>query len=134
MLQLRSKEARATQLLSEVDRLEGEYIRLKQEKDQYYTAALEAEGRGEISSALSKLERVLELDRQAPDTTSPGLSTNYQNLYNKVRSESNAIKDAYAEARKHLDGGNFQAALATCAAQIEKYPGERALPGAEVRH
>lgn len=123
ILQLRSKEARAMQLLSEVDRLEREYLRLKQEKEQCYKAALEAEGRGEISFALSKLERVLELDRQAPDTTSPGLSTNYQNLYNKVRSESDAIKDAYAEARKHLDGKNFQAALAICAAQIEKYPG-----------
>lgn len=123
ILQLRPKEGRATQLLSEVDRLEREYIRLKQEKEQNYRAALEAEGRGEISSALSKLERVLELDRLAPETTSPGQSTNYQNLYNKVRSESEAIKGAYAEARKHLEGKNFQAALSICSAQIEKYPG-----------
>ena len=123
ILQLRPKEGRATQMLAEVDRLEREYILLKQEKEQFYRAALEAEGRGEISSALSKLERVLELDRQAPEITSPGMSTNYQNLYNKVRSESDAIKDAYAEARKHLDGRNFQAALAICNTQLEKYPG-----------
>ena len=123
VLQLRPKEVRATQLLSEVDRLEREYIRLKQEKDQNYRAALEAEGRGEISSALSKLERVLELDRLAPETTSPGQTTNYQTLYNKVRSESEAIKDAYAEAQQQLEGHNFQAALSICAAQIEKYPG-----------
>ena len=123
VLQLRPKEVRATQLLSEVDRLERDYIRLKQEKDQNYRAALEAEGRGEISSALSKLERVLELDRLAPETTSPGQTTNYQTLYNKVRSESEAIKDAYAEAQQHLEGHNFQAALSICVAQIEKYPG-----------
>src|ERR1039458_1122009 len=123
VLQLRPKEVRATQLLSEVDRLERDYIRLKQEKEQNYRAALEAEGRGEVSSALSKLERVLELDRLAPETTSPGQTTNYQTLYNKVRSESEAIKGAYAEARQHLEGNNFQAALAICGAQIEKYPG-----------
>jgi len=123
ILRLRPKQVRATQLLAEVESLEPEYVRLKQEKEQNYRAALEAEDRGEISSALSKLERVLELDRLAPDTTSPGQSTNYADLYNKVRSESEAIKGAYAEARKHLEGNDFSEALAICGAEIEKYPG-----------
>ncbi|MGO9240768.1 MAG: protein kinase domain-containing protein [Bryobacteraceae bacterium] len=123
ILQQRPTEARATQLLAEVDRLEREYLRLKQEKEQFYKAALEAEGRGEISSALSKLERVLELDRQAPEITAVGRSTNYQKLFNRVRSERDAIKEAYADAQRHLGQGNFQAALSICKAQVDKYPG-----------
>ena len=123
ILQQRPTEARATQLLAEVDRLERDYMRLKQEKEQFYKAALEAEGRGEISSALSKLERVLELDRQAPEITAVGRSTNYQKLFNRVRSERDAIKEAYADAQRHLGQRNFQAALSICKAQIDKYPG-----------
>ena len=58
-------------MLSEVGRLEQEHTRARREKEQLYQAALVADQRGDISSALSKLERVLDLDRRVPDAAAP---------------------------------------------------------------
>jgi hypothetical protein len=122
VLQLRPKEARAAQLLAEVDRHEQEYNRLRQEKAQLHRAAMEAYQKGEVSTALTKLALVLELDRQAPDPSNPERSTTYQSLYNKVRSEHDAMNNAYAEARKHLADRAFAKALALCDNYLAKYP------------
>ncbi len=69
VLQLRPKEARALQLIAEVDREEHEYNKLRQEKTLIHHAAMEAWQKGDVSSALSKLAVVLELDRRAPDAS-----------------------------------------------------------------
>ena len=122
LLQLRPKEGRALQLLSEVNRLEHEHTRARQEKEQLYQAAVAADQRGDVSAALSKLERVLDLDRRVPDATDPERSTNYQNLYNKVRSEHESLQHAYAEAKHHLEASDFSAALSICTDQLAKYP------------
>jgi serine/threonine-protein kinase len=122
ILQLRPKEGRALQLLSEVERLEHEHTRTRQEKEQLYQAAVAADQRGEISSALSKLDRVLALDRRVPDASTPERATAYQNLYNKVRSEHERVQGAYGEAKHQLETGNFPSALSTCADELAKYP------------
>jgi serine/threonine protein kinase len=122
VLQLRPKERRALQMLAEVDRQEQEYIQLSQEKRQLYEAALEAWQNGEVSTALSRMGTVLELDRRAPDTTS-GAGTTYRNFYNQVRSEHDAIENAYSEARRCLADRAFTQALAECDQYLAKYPG-----------
>lgn len=122
ILQLRPKEGQALQLLSEVGRLEEEYVRSRQQKEKLFQAAVEADERGDISSALSKLERVLDLDRQAPDGGAPGRATTYQSLYNNVRSKHEAIKAAYTEAKRQLQASNFREALSLCKAQLAKFP------------
>ena len=68
VLQLRPKEARALQLLAEVDRQEQEYKKLRQEKEQLHRAAMDAWHKGDVSNALAKLGVVLDLDRRAPDS------------------------------------------------------------------
>lgn len=123
VLQLKPNETRALQVLSEVDRLEQEYMRVRSEKHQLYQSALEAWQNGEISAALTKLERVLDLDRRAPDTSSPEHAASYQNLYNQVRSKNDAIKNSYAEARKYLADRNFAPALAICQDFLAEHPG-----------
>jgi serine/threonine protein kinase len=122
VLQLRPKEARALQLIAEVDRQEQEYNKLRQEKAQIHRAAMDAWQRGDVSNALSKLAVVLELDRRAPDVSSPEGSATYQGFYNEVRSEHDAMNAAYAEARKHLAESNFGKALAVCDTYLAKYP------------
>ncbi|HEY1239888.1 MAG TPA: protein kinase [Bryobacteraceae bacterium] len=122
ILQVRPNDTRAQQMVSEVGRVEEEHARARQEKEQLYQAAVAAEQRGDVSSALSKLERVLDLDCRLPDVTAPERGTAYQNLYNKVRSEHENVQSAYAEAKRQLDSGNFSAALSTCTAQLTKYP------------
>jgi serine/threonine protein kinase/cytochrome c-type biogenesis protein CcmH/NrfG len=122
VLQLRPKEARALQLLAEVDRQEQEYRKLRQEKEQIHRAAMEAWHKGDVSNALSKLGVVLELDRKAPDSLNRESGTNYQSFYNEVRSEHDAMNIAYAEARRLLAEHNFGKAMAACQAYLIKYP------------
>jgi eukaryotic-like serine/threonine-protein kinase len=122
VLQLRPKEARALQLIAEVDRQEQEYNKLRQEKAQIYRAAMDAWQKGDVSNALTKLAVVLELDRRAPDISSPEGSATYQGFYNEVRSEHDAMNTAYAEARKQLGERNFSRALSVCETYLAKYP------------
>jgi eukaryotic-like serine/threonine-protein kinase len=122
VLQLRPKEARAVQLIGEVDRQEQEYNKLRQEKEQIHRAAVDAWHKGDVSSALAKLGVVLELDRRAPDSVNRESGTNYQGFYNEVRSEHDAMNTAYSEARKFLSDRNFNKAVAVCQAYLSKYP------------
>jgi eukaryotic-like serine/threonine-protein kinase len=122
VLQLRPKEARALQLLAEVDRQEQEYKKLRQDKEQIHKAAMDAWQKGDVSSALAKLGVVLELDRKAPDSVNRESGARYQTFYNEVRSEHDAMNTAYAEARKQLADRNFSKAVTTCQAYLAKYP------------
>lgn len=122
VLQLRPREARALQLLAEVDRQEQEYRKLRQEKEQIHRAAMDAWQKGDVSSALAKLGVVLELDRKAPDSLNRESGARYQTFYNEVRSEHDAMNTAYAEARKQLADRNFAKALVTCQTYLAKYP------------
>jgi eukaryotic-like serine/threonine-protein kinase len=122
VLQLRPKEGRALQLIAEVDRQEQEYNKVRLEKMQIHRAAMEAWQKGDVSSALTKLAVVLELDRRAPDASTPERSATYQSFYNEVRCEHDAMNTAYAEARKQLGERNFSKALATCETYLTKYP------------
>jgi eukaryotic-like serine/threonine-protein kinase len=122
VLQLRPKEARALQLLAEVDRQEQEYKKLRQEKEQLHRAAMEAWQKGDVSNALAKLGVVLDLDRRAPDSINRESGASYQSFYNEVRSEHDAMNAAYAEARKNLAERSFNQALASCQAYLGKYP------------
>jgi serine/threonine protein kinase len=123
VLQLRPKEARALQLLAEVDRQEQEYKKLRQEKEQIHRAAMDAWHKGDVSNALAKLGLVLDLDRRAPDSINRESGANYQSFYNEVRSEHDAMNTAYSEARRNLAEHNFGKAMVACQAYLTKYPG-----------
>jgi len=127
VLKLSPQDAGALQLLEEVEHQSQEYLRQRQEKQKVFKAAQEAWARGELGTALDKMAVVLDLDRQAPDTTSPAGSAPYQNFYNKIRSEHEAINNACGEARMHLKERNFAKALAICDEYLAKYPGQALL-------
>ena len=122
VLEMRPKDIRAEGLLSEVNRREQEFNRLRSAKQQAYHAALESYERGDVKSALSKLEQVLELDRRAPHITSPEQTPAYQQLYEKVRSEHEHLRSLADEARKRISESNFQAAFAICDEALSKHP------------
>jgi serine/threonine protein kinase/cytochrome c-type biogenesis protein CcmH/NrfG len=122
--QLRPNEPRALRLLSDVESDEREYLRMRQQKVQLYQAALNAWKNGEVSEALSQMGLVLELDRKAPDSSSGDTGATYQNFYNKVRSEHDAINGAYAEARRTLAERSYAKALKMCEEALAKYPNQ----------
>jgi tetratricopeptide (TPR) repeat protein len=123
VLQLKPDHAQARKMLSVIEFREVEFVRVRKAKEEHYQAAMEAWHKGEVSAALSELERVMSLVREAPDTTDPGRASRYQNFYNQVRGDHDALKSAYEEARKKLAGRDFKAALAMCQEALAKYPG-----------
>jgi len=123
LLQLKANEPRAVQLMAEVDRREQEFLRIRKEKEELYHAALEAWNAGEVTTALSKMERVVDLDHKAPETAAPDRAASYHTFYNKVRSEHESLKNSYDEAKKLLEGRSFAQALAIANEWLAKYPG-----------
>ncbi len=123
-LVLRPKDARASRLLKEIETEEQDYMRLRKEKTELYQAAVNAWKNGEVSQALSQMKIVLDLDRRAPDATSPDASSAYQSFFNKIRSEHESMNSGYAEARRCLAEKDFGKALEICRTFLEKYPGQ----------
>src|SRR5439155_19832816 len=100
ILKLDAEDSRARELLAEVHRREQEIHRMREEKEQLYQSAVDCCQQGEINSALSKLEQVLELHGQFPDSATPDRVAQYQSLYNQIRTEREAARNSYAEGRR----------------------------------
>lgn len=121
VLQLNPLESSAIRLLSEVDRREQEYAELSRQKEREYTAAMENWRRGEVSAALSKLERVIEIDKRAPTT---GSHAEYRDLYNKVRDRHEQIRSALEEIRALVGHEDFDKADALCDKFLAEMPND----------
>lgn len=122
-LEMKPGDTRAGQMLEDVDRLEQGFLKSRAQKEELYHDAMECWNSGEVTSALTKLERILELDRQSPEKSSPDRSAVYQGFYNKVRSEHETLKNSYAEARQRLSERNFAQALVIASDCLSRYPG-----------
>jgi serine/threonine-protein kinase len=121
VLKLRPSDTHALQLSAEVERLERETSQSREEKKKLYEAAMKAWQKGEITASLSKLESLVSLERDRPDTDS-GRGSTYQKFYQQVRSEHDSIKNAYEEARTLVRDNNFSAARTLCDQYLAKYP------------
>ena len=124
ILKLNPNDSKARELLVDVDRREQEIERTRREKEQLYQGAIVCYQCGEVSSALTKLERILDLTRRSPDSTIPDRDAQYQSLYNQIRTERDAARSAYAEGQRHLADRNFGKALEVCNEFLKKSPGD----------
>jgi serine/threonine protein kinase len=122
ILKLNPNDTRARELLVDVERREQEAGRLRGEKEELYQSAINCYNRGEISSALTRLERILEMGQRSPDAAIPDRDAQYQSLYNQVRSEREAARSAYAEGRRALADRNLARALEICNDFLNKNP------------
>ena len=90
--------------------LESGKIR-QEKKERTYQAALQSFGEGDVSAVLSKLERLLELDRKSPDNSKAEQSATYQQFYEKVRTKRDLLDAQHAEAKRFVSDGNLVGAL-----------------------
>lgn len=67
---------------------------------------------------------MLELNRGGPKSITPDLDAQCQGLYNQVRSERDAARNAYAEGRKQLLDRNVARALEICDEYLQKHPND----------
>ena len=121
ILKLKPNETEALQLMAEVGRREQGLAKAREKKATMYEAAMQSWERGDITAALSKLDNLMGLERELPDTETNRGST-YQSFYNKVRSEYDTLRNSYEEARRELAAENFEAGLAICKQHLAKYP------------
>lgn len=124
VLSLKPTESRAIELMSEVTRLERDTTRTRQEKEQLYQQARAAFEEGELSTALSRLERLLTVDRDSSGAAASDRDAEYQQLYNQVRSERDTIRSAYEEGRRQLAEKNFPRALEICDENLTRHPND----------
>ncbi|HEY7208979.1 MAG TPA: protein kinase [Bryobacteraceae bacterium] len=123
VLHIRYDDSDALALLAEVDLREKEAAKARAEKEQLYGSALRAYQVGEISTALSKLEKILEVSRRTPGAAIPERDAVYQSFYNRVRSERDTIDKAYEDGRRLLNEKDFEKALEICNRMLAQYPG-----------
>ena len=122
VLHLHPTDVTALRLMTEISRVEQEVVRKREDKERFFDSAVELRKKGDLTAALSRLQRVLELDRQAPDPVQPERGASFQKFYNEVRPESEAIRNAFDEAKKELEAKNYPNADHICATFLEKYP------------
>jgi len=122
VLHILPADATALRLMTEINRVEQEVVRKREEKERFFDSAVELRKKGDLTAALSRLKRVLELDREAPDPVQPERGAIFQKCYNEVRSESEAIRNALDEAKKQLEGKEYTQADNICDSFLEKYP------------
>jgi eukaryotic-like serine/threonine-protein kinase len=124
VLAIRVTDKPAMELLREIDSREKEASRIRSQKEQLYGSALKAYNSGEISTALSKLERILSLAREIPDAAVPERDAVFQSFYNQVRSERDSVRNGFGEARRHLSDKNFTRTLEICTEFLNSYPND----------
>ncbi len=119
---LKYDDPEAGRLKAEIDDREKEVATARNEKEHLYSSALKAHQNGEISSALSKLAKILDLSRGVPGASVPERDKVFQAFYNDVRIERDRIDNAYAEATRHLAEKNFENAMQVCDGILARYP------------
>lgn len=112
----------AADLLAAINQGEGETNKLRQEKQQLYDAALRGYRNGEISSALSKLEKVLDLSKRVPGHAAT--DAQYLALYDEIRSERDELHNSYTEGKRALESRDFSRATEICQEVLRRRPGE----------
>jgi len=122
VLKLKPNDARASNLLTEIDKREQEYAKRREEKENLYRTALEAWQKGSISSALTKMDVLLQLGVDGADPSSPERKAVYEKFHKQVRAEQESIDRAYADAQKEIEERHFERALAICVEGLAKYP------------
>ena len=118
VLKLNPDDAAGLQWEQDPDRRE----RIRQKKAELYDAAMTMWKGGEIHGALSHLEQLMRLDKEAPETDPEG-GVAYADFYQRVRQEHAAIEKALRQGRSRMGDGQFSEALQLCDQYLEKYPG-----------
>ncbi len=112
----------AKEMLAEISRGEQQVAKLRQEKQELYDAALKSYRNGEITTAISKLERVIELGKLAPGH--PNTEAQYLAFHEQIRSERDELRGAYNAGKKALDSRDFAKALEICRTVLSRRPRE----------
>ncbi len=121
VLKVKPNETQALEFRNEIERIQQEVERDRERKEQIYQTALKAWNKGDVTHALTRLEDLIALERDRPDSEG-GRGATYQKLYQEVRSEHESIDDAHKQAIKHLSEDRLAEGEKVCDQFLAKYP------------
>lgn len=121
---LKHDDQDVSDLIRVADRREKEFQDACNEKERQFQSAMRADSTGEISTAVSKLEKILELDGRTPGFVFPGRDEVYRENYEKIRSEWESVQHASADIEKAIAGGDLGRAAQLAEEQAAKYPND----------
>src|ERR1700758_4103909 len=133
VLAIHRADARAMDLLEKIESTETEDKRIREQKEQLYGSALRAYQNGEISTALTKLERLFSVAQANPNAAIPERDAVYQSFYKEVRSERDTIHSALEDAQRQFREKNFAGAMAVCRELLTKYPNDGTFQALKIR-
>ncbi len=116
------KDPRVQRMLDQVDARQNEVKSRLQEQNQLFRAAQEAWERYDADEALQNLEHLLELTRKTPGPRH--LIVEYNEFYQTIKKEHNALHAALAHARQLASRDDFESALSICVQFLEQFPGQ----------
>ena len=122
ILKIDRANAQALEMLAEIAHEEQKAGKLRQDRQQLYDSALQAYRDGDISSALSKLERVIELGKLAPGQRHT--DAQYLAFYDQIRSERDELHKAYADGKRALETRDFERAFEICRGVLSRRPAD----------
>jgi tetratricopeptide (TPR) repeat protein len=123
VLDISPDDQRAGALLQELEAREQAFRSARQEKEDLYRIAREAWQNSEFDTAAAQLQRVIELEGSAPDSSTGDVTTNYANFLTLAQAAQAAIERLRADFRACIAEGQFDRARALCNDAIAKYPG-----------
>ena len=133
VLAINRADSRAMDLLEKIESTETDAKRIREQKEQLYSSALRAYQNGEISTALSKLERLFSVAQANPNAAIPEREAVYQSFYKEVRSERDTIHSALEDAQRQFREKNFSGAMAACKDLLVKYPNDGTFQALKIR-
>ena len=133
VLAINRADSRAMDLLEKIESTETDAKRIREQKEQLYSSALRAYQNGEISTALSKLERLFSVAQANPNAAIPERDAVYQSFYKEVRSDRDTIHSAMEDAQRQFREKNFAGAMAVCKDLLAKYPNDGTFQALKIR-
>jgi serine/threonine-protein kinase len=133
VLAINRADSRAMDLLEKIESTETDAKRIREQKEQLYSSALRAYQNGEISTALSKLERLFSVAQANPNAAIPEREAVYQSFYKEVRSERDTIHSALEDAQRQFREKNFAGAMTACKDLLSKYPNDGTFQALKIR-
>jgi eukaryotic-like serine/threonine-protein kinase len=130
---IRRDDINVTELIADADRRENEFRRACEKKEQQYESAMRAYSSGEISTALSKLVKIIEFDSHTQGFIVPGRDEVYRETYNRIRTEWESVQHAIAEIERVIAAGNLAHAAELAKEQCEKYPSDFGLQALKLK-
>ncbi len=120
---IRPRDTQTTELLGELARMEEADRQLAEQKAALYQEAENDNREGYLATALQKLEKLMQLIRDAGPNNGSDRDPIYKNLYDNVFAEHRRIQQARDEVKGHLTSGKLSQAITVCDQALAANPG-----------